>query len=171
MKNPSIYTNAPKYAHYYIDQVESNDLITEFEKSKELTLATFKLITSQNENYSYAPGKWTVKQVMRHVVDMERIFAIGAFRFSHFDNTELPGVEEDDYVDERIPEISLSDLKDEYLAVRTATVWIYRNSTDEMLDFKGIANKQPYTARSLGFATIGHNIHHCNVIRERYLGI
>ena len=171
MKNRNIYDNAPEYAHHYIDLVETEDLITEFEKSKELTLDTFKLITSQNENYSYAPGKWTVKEVMRHVVDMERIFAIRAFRFSHFDNTELPGVEEDDYVDDRIPQISLSDLKEEYLAVRNATLWIFTNSTDEMLDFRGIANEQPYTARSLGFATIGHNIHHCNFIRNRYLKI
>ncbi len=170
MKNKSIYKDAPEYCAYFFDLIQSDSLVFEFEKSKELTLDVFKLISPELENHSYQPNKWTVKEVLRHIIDMERIFAYRAFRFSRFDDTELSGVEENDYIKKvKTTDIKLADLKEEYLAVRNSTIGIYRNITTEMLDFNGNANKQTYTARTLGFAMIGHNIHHCNFIKTRYL--
>ena len=170
MKNKAIYKDAPEYCGYFFDLIQSDDLLSEFEKSKELTLDIFKLISLELENHSYQPNKWTIKEVLRHIIDMERIFAYRAFRFSRFDDTKLSGVEENDYIEKvKQNDIKLSDLQEEYLAVRSSTVFIYRNITTQMLDFKVMANKQPYTARTLGFAMIGHNIHHCNVIKSKYL--
>jgi len=170
MKNKEIYKDAPEYCGYYFDLIESDDLLSELEKSKELTLNVFKMISPVLENYAYLPNKWTIKEVLRHIIDMERIFAYRAFRFSRFDDTELSGVEENDYIEKvRQTEIKLSDLQEEYLAVRNSTICIYKNIKTEMLDFKGTANKQTYTARTLGFALIGHNIHHCNFIKSKYL--
>jgi hypothetical protein len=170
MKNKAIYKDAPEYSSYYFDLIQSDDLFYEFEKSKELTLSIFKLISPELENYSYQLNKWTTKEVLRHIIDMERIFAYRAFRFSRFDDTELSGVEENDYIEKvKQTDIKVSDLQEEYLAVRNSTVLIYRNIKTEMLDFKGTANKQTYTARTLGFAMIGHNIHHCNYIKTKYL--
>ena len=170
MENKAIYKDAPEYCSYYFDLIQSDNLLFEFEKSKELTLRIFKLISPELENFSYEPNKWTIKEVLRHIIDMERIFAYRAFRFSRLDDTELSSVEENDYI-ENVKQINikLSDLQEEYLAVRNSTISIYRNITTEMLDFKGTANKQTYTARTLGFAMIGHNIHHCNFIEAKYL--
>lgn len=170
MKNKTIYNDAPEYCGYFFDLIKTDDLLYEFEKSKDLTLNVFESISTELENYSYQPNKWTIKEVLRHIIDMERVFAYRAFRFSRFDDTALSGVEENDYIEKvTLTDISLSDLKEEYLAVRSATISIYKNITSEMLDFKGTANKQTYTARTIGFAIIGHNIHHCNFIKTRYL--
>jgi len=170
MKNRAIYKDAPEYCGYFFDLIQSDDLFSEFEKSKELTLGVFKQISPELENHSYQPNKWTTKEVLRHIIDMERIFAYRAFRFSRLDFTELSGVDQNHYVENASQtDIELSDLQEEYLAVRNSTIWIYRNLKPEMLDFKGTANKQTYTPRTLGFAMIGHNIHHCNFIRTNYL--
>lgn len=170
MNNKTIYNDAPAYCKYYFDLIETDDLFSEFEKSKELTLDIFKLISPELENYSYQPSKWTTKEVLRHIIDMERVFAYRAFRFSRFDDTELSGVEENDYIENvDQTDIKISDIQEEYLAVRNSTLWIYRNITSDMLDFKGRANQQKYTARTLGFAMIGHNFHHCNFMKSNYL--
>lgn len=170
MKNKEIYKDAPAYCEYFFDLIPSNDLLIEFEKSKELTLSIFKLISPELGNYTYQPNKWTTKEVMRHIIDMERIFAYRAFRLSRFDSTELCGVEENDYIDKvKQTDVKLSDLQEEYKAVRNSTVLIYKKITNEMLDFKGTVNNQTYTCRTLGFAMIGHNIHHCNFIKTKYL--
>ena len=170
MNNKALYKDAPEYCGYFFDLIKSDDLLSEFEKSKALTLDVFSSIPASLENYSYQPDKWTTKEVLRHIIDMERIFAYRAFRFSRFDDTNLSGVEENDYIkNAKQTEINLSDLQEEYLAVRNSTIWIYKNSEPKMLDFKGTANAQTYTARTLGFAMIGHNIHHCNFIKTKYL--
>ncbi|WKN42375.1 DinB family protein [Tunicatimonas pelagia] len=170
MNNKEIYKNAPKYCDYFFDLIESDNLLAEFEKSKELTLDILKLVPPDLENYSYQTDKWTIKEVLRHIIDMERIFAYRAFRFSRLDDTDLSGVEENDYINNaKQNEIKLSELRNEYLAVRNSTVWVYKNLSTEMLNFKGTANAQTYTAETLGFAMIGHNVHHVKFIEKTYL--
>lgn len=170
MNNKAIYKDAPEYCGYFFDLIDTDDLLLEFEKSKALTLNVINSIPSTLENYAYKPGKWTVKEVLRHIIDMERVFAYRAFRFSRFDGTDLSGVEENDYIDNvKHIDLNLADLQEEYLAVRNSTIWVYKNINSEMLDFKGTANEQTYTARTLGFSMIGHNIHHCNFIKTKYL--
>ncbi len=169
MNNKEIYKNAPEYCGYFFDLIESDDLLAEFEKSKELTLDILKLVPPDLENYSYQTGKWTIKEVLRHIIDMERIFSYRSFRFSRLDDTDLSGVEENDYVNNaKQTEIKLSELRDEYLAVRNSTVWVYKNLSTEMLNFKGTANSQTYTAETLGFAMIGHNVHQVKFIEKTY---
>ena len=170
MNNEEIYNNAPEYCGYFFDLIESDDLTAEFEKSKKLTLDILKLVPPDLENYSYQTGKWTIKEVLRHIIDMERIFAYRAFRFSRLDDTDLSGVEENNYINNaKQTEVKLSELQDEYLAVRNSTVWVYKHLSAEMLDFTGTANAQTYTAKTLGFAMIGHNIHHMDFIKKNYL--
>ncbi|MDP1676281.1 MAG: DinB family protein [Bacteroidota bacterium] len=169
MINKEIYKDAPEYCYYFFDLVQTNNLLSELEKSKELTLNIFNLITSELENYSYETNKWTIKEVLRHIIDMERIFQYRAFRFSRFDNTELSSVEENDYIKNvKQNEIKLSDLKEDYLAVRNSTINLYKNMTEKMLDFKGTANGQAFTSRTLGFAMVGHNLHHINFVKTKY---
>ncbi len=170
MENKALYNDAPAYSAKFFDLIPTDDLFAEFEKSTALTVEVFSSVSPEMENYAYAPNKWTVKEVLRHIIDMERIFQYRAFRFSRFDDTELSSVDEDHYIEKvNLADIPLAELLDEYLALRNSSIWIYRNCTADMLDFRGVANKQTFTARTLGFSMIGHNIHHCCVVRTRYL--
>jgi uncharacterized damage-inducible protein DinB len=170
MTDKIIYKDAPNYCHYFFDLVETNDLLSELEKSYKLTKEVFKLITFENENYSYQTNKWTIKEVLRHIVDCERVYTYRAFRFSRFDNTELSGFDENEYIEKnKQAEQSLAELIDEYENVRKSTINLFKTMTNEMLDFKGKANKVSFSARTLGFMTVGHNIHHVNFIKTKYL--
>jgi uncharacterized damage-inducible protein DinB len=170
MTDKIIYKDAPNYCHYFFDLVETNDLLNELEKSYKLTKEVFKLITFENENYSYQTNKWTIKEVLRHIIDCERVYTYRAFRFSRFDNTELSGFDENEYIEKiKQAEQSLAELIDEYENVRKSTINLFKTMTNEMLDFKGKANKVSFSPRTLGFMTIGHNIHHVNFIKTKYL--
>jgi len=170
MKDKTIYRDAPDYCHSLFDLVESDDLLVELEKSRQFTLKVFKHITEDKENYSYEPGKWTTKEVIRHIIDCERIYTYRALRFSRFDDTELSGFDENKYI-ERIKgiELNLTDLKNEYENVRKATIDLFKVMTNDMLNFKGIANEVSFTAKTIGFMAVGHNLHHCDFIRRKYL--
>lgn len=165
-----IYSNAPDHYHHYFSFIETNDLLQELEKSKRITQTLFSAIASEKENYAYDVDKWTIKEVLQHIIDCERVFCYRAFRFSRLDHTELAGFDENMYIDNiDLSHISLSDLLDEYLNVRTVTIGLYKTMTDKMLDFKGTANNAVFTARSIGFMCVGHNLHHCKLIQTRYL--
>tara|TARA_Y100000768_G_scaffold354618_1_gene307715 strand:+ start:39 stop:563 length:525 start_codon:yes stop_codon:yes gene_type:complete len=171
MPNKPFYKDAPDYCSPFFDLVETDNLLNELEKSKILTLELFSRITPEKENFVYAPNKWTTKEIIRHIIDCERVYTYRAMRFSRFDNTELPGFDENKYIDNLKPVVMphLSDLKNEYACVRNSTLALFKTMTNEMLDFKGNANKVLFTARTLGFMTVGHNLHHCNVIATKYL--
>ncbi|SHG16552.1 DinB superfamily protein [Fodinibius roseus] len=170
MKNEDLYKEAPEYCHYYFDLVETDNLLFELEKSKELTMDIYKLITPELENFSYEPGKWTIKEVLRHIIDSERVFSYRAFRFSRFDKTPLAGFDQKHYVENaNQTDVELFDLQEDYVAVRRSTIRLFRNMTEEMFDFKASANELTYTPRTLGFTIVGHNLHHCNFIKEKYL--
>ncbi len=170
MAHRAFYNDIPPYYHYFFDLVNTDDLITALLESKRITEEIFASITPDKENFSYAPGKWTAKQVIRHIIDCEKIYTYRALRFSRFDATELPGFDENSYMEHiKCMEYSLEDLREEYVSVRNSTLFLYKNMTDEMLHFKGIANKVNFTAKALGFMTVGHNLHHCNFIKTTYL--
>lgn len=170
MTDKTIYENAPAYCHYYFDLIEGNDLMDELEKSKIFTLELFGQITPDKENHKYAPGKWTTKEVLKHIIDCERVYAYRALRFSRFDDTELPGFDENKYIAAiKGIELNLNDLREEYLSVRKSSVTLFKSITDEMLHFKGRANKVEISARAIGFMTVGHNLHHLHFIRSKYL--
>jgi uncharacterized damage-inducible protein DinB len=165
MTNKKIYEDAPAYCHDYFNLVETDDLLNELVKSYQSTQELFGLITPENENHSYQPGKWTIKEVLRHIIDCERVYTYRAFRFSRFDDTELAGFDENNYIEVlKGQEQTLSDLKEEYKQVRRSTIALFKTMTNEMLDFKGTANNVGFTARALGFMTVGHNVHHVKYI-------
>lgn len=169
MTNKSIYKDAPPYCHYFFDLVKTDNLLAELELSKQTTLDIFELINPVKENYAYEPNKWTTKEVIRHIIDCERVYTYRALRFSRFDDTELAGFDEDKYI-AQIKSINhnLADLRNEYLAVRNASISLFKAMDHDMLDFKGRANNAYFTARAIGFMTVGHNLHHCNIIKTRY---
>ncbi|MFA7359594.1 MAG: DinB family protein [Candidatus Kapaibacterium sp.] len=170
MTDKTYYKDAPSYCHYYFDLLQTDNVINELEKSRKLTLDTIELITPEKENFSYLPNKWTTLEVLKHIIVCERIYTYRALRFSRFDNTELAGFDENEYT-ANVKKIKyhLKDLLDEYINVRNASMNLFKNMTEEMLNFKGKANNAYFTPRTIGFMTAGHNIHHCNFIKTYYL--
>lgn len=169
MTDKTIYKDAPDYCHYFFDLVETDDLLNELVKSKKLTQEIFSRIPPEKENYSYEPGKWTTIEVMQHIVDCERVYSYRAFRFSRFDTTELEGFDENNYIEQvKKVEQNLPDLIEEFVSVRNGTIALYKRMSTKMLDFIGTADKVGSTARTLGFMTVGHNLHHCNFIETKY---
>ncbi|MCE1163906.1 MAG: DinB family protein [Bacteroidetes bacterium] len=160
----------PDYCRYYVNLAKENDLIESLKNSRDMTVKLLSSVPHSKENYSYAPGKWTVKQLVSHLADCERIYLYRALRFSRRDDTQLPGFEEDDYAKYANTENrTLKDLTEEYKLVRESGIILFEHITEEMLDFSGVANNVFYSPRSLGWMAAGHNIHHCNMLREKYL--
>jgi len=120
--------------------------------------------------YRYAVGKWTIKETLVHITDTERIFAYRALRFARNDTTALPGYEQNDYVPySRANERSLTDIFQEYGAVREATLSLFESFNEEDLLRKGIANGNPASVRALAYQIAGHEMHHMKIIKERYM--
>ena len=121
-------------------------------------------------DYRYAEGKWTIKDILQHLVDAERVFAYRALCFARNDKTELPGFEEDDYVIEaNANKRSIQDLLTELLIVRQSSLALFKSFNDEQLMRIGTASNNPMSVRALGFIIIGHQNHHQRVFEERYL--
>ncbi len=169
MTNQNVYDKAPSYFHYYFNLLETDNLLAELEKDRTQTIKFLENIPTEKEHHAYQEGKWTVNQVVRHIVDCERIFAYRALRFSRFDTTELQGFDENFYIEGMVnhPE-KLADLILEFNALRLASIALFQAMTPEMLTFVGSANKQKYSTEAVGFFMIGHNMHHCKVLKERY---
>lgn len=159
----------PNYSGY-IDKVEGDDLIAALESGSANLLNFARSIPADKLDYRYQEGKWTIKEIFIHQMDVERIFTYRALRFSRNDNTALSGFDDDDYVSEsNASERTLEGILDEYTALRRSTVEFFKNITDEMSRRKGIANGKEISVRALGYIIPGHEIHHIDVIRTRYL--
>lgn len=161
----------PPYASQYIDLVPGDGRL--LEHLAENLRATRELILTPPEEFllqTYAPGKWTIKEVLVHVADDERIYAYRALRFARGDRTELPGFEQDDYVSlSGANDRSVHDIMGEYGAVRASTIALFRGLPEEALLRSGVANGNRATVRALGYHIAGHELHHVAIIRGRYL--
>ena len=159
--------------HYatYINQVSGEyTLVEELEISVHRLIKFVQNIPMDKFDYRYAEGKWTIKDILQHLIDTERIFAYRALRFARNDKTELPGFEENDYVDQaNANQRSIQYLLSELAVVRQATVSLFKSFSNEELLRKGIASNNPMSVRALGFTIIGHQNHHQRVFEERYL--
>jgi uncharacterized damage-inducible protein DinB len=120
--------------------------------------------------YAYSEGKWTIKEIIQHIIDTERILSYRALRFSRKDNTPLAGFNENDYVAfSNAKDRNLQDLLSELSSVRQATLALYKSFSQEQLKGVGTASGQEISLRALGFVIIGHQKHHQKVFQERYL--
>jgi len=153
---------------YYVSLTDSSNLNTLFHAEGNFQLLSS--LTDEQVNYRYAPGKWSIKQIIEHMTDHERIMTYRALRFSRKDTTLLPGYDQDLLVENgSANELSLVDLMEDFKNVRRATLSFIKNLSDEQLQLKGKAWKFELTVEEFLRATIGHELHHMKVIRERYL--
>ncbi|GAB3833665.1 DinB family protein [Hymenobacter jeollabukensis] len=127
-------------------------------------------VTEEQATLRYAPGKWSIKQVVLHLADAERIFAYRALRFARADEQELPGFAENSYAEHSgADDRTLASLLAEYAAVRQATLALFHSFTPEQLQRGGTANGRPSTVRALLYILAGHEAHHAEILAERYL--
>lgn len=154
----------------YIKQAGEGKLIEELEISLHEFIRFVQNIPMDKFDYRYAEGKWTIKEIIQHVIDTERIFAYRALRFSRNDKTPLPSFEEQDYADNSDANArSIQDLLTEFSAVRHSNLLFYKSLSDEQLKRIGTASNNQISVRALGFVIIGHQKHHQKVFEERYL--
>ena len=168
MKLPETEYSGP-FANYIQEAGEIN-LIEELEISLHNFIKFVQNIPLDKFDYRYAEGKWTIKDIIQHLIDSERVFAYRALRFSRNDKTALPGFEENDYVDNTDANgRSIQDLLTELSTVRHSSLLFYKSLSEEQLKRIGTASTHQLSARALGYVIIGHQKHHQNVFQERYL--
>ena len=134
------------YFKRYVDQVPEEDLATAFSNQLPIIKDFLNAITEEKSTYAYAPGKWTLKELLQHITDTERIFNYRALAIARKEAAPLPGFDEDSYAQ-----------------------FLYESFTNDMFASAGIASNNPLTVASLGFTTLGHFYHHKKVMEERYL--
>ena len=163
-------TEFQKYIQRYLDLIPTENWLEELKNSADQTLELYRKLSEEQSNFAYAEGKWTLKELLQHLIDAERIFIYRALRFSRNDQTELSGWDEELYAKEYfLDPISLQDLIDEFDFLRRSNVLFFRNLKPELLFRKGVANKNEISVETIGKLIVGHNIHHLNIIKERYL--
>ena len=161
-----------EYAAYYekyIALVPGNDILGALEAQRLQMTQLFAARSERDGNFRYAPDKWTVKEVLGHVSDTERIFAYRAMRIARADKTPIEGFEQDDYVrNGAFNERPLADLADEFAHVRSASIALLRGLAGDAWLRRGVANKKEVTVRALAFVIAGHELHHRRILEERY---
>jgi len=157
------------YYGKYISKVAGDDALAAIVRQSEETAALLHRVDEERSTFRYAEGKWSVKQVIGHVADGERVFAYRALRFARRDTTPLPGFEENDYAanggfDER----PFSDIALEFRAVRAASIALFAGLSPDALLRRGKANDAVVSVRALAWIIAGHEVHHRTLLLERY---
>jgi hypothetical protein len=159
----------PPYYASYIARVPEENIQQAFSASLQQLRQDLSQIGSEKADYAYAPGKWTVKQLLQHVIDAERIFAYRALCIARGEQQSLPGFDENAYAAAAdVTRKHIKDLKEEFLTVRLSTIQLFQGLPDEVLRLSGISNLKPITALSIGFIIIGHWRHHAAVLHDQY---
>ena len=158
------------YYKRYIDFVENIPLPEALAKGLAHTHSFFTSLPHEIWHYRYAEGKWTPKDILQHITDTERVFAYRALYFARGRNAELKGFDENLFANNALANSrSVAELLQEYSAVRTATICLFKHFDLNQLKQIGMANGSNMSVAALGFVICGHEIHHCSIISERYL--
>lgn len=172
----SVMTSPPaanEYAAYYgryIGLLPTGDLLATLERQARETAALLEKIDEARSRHRYAEGKWSIREVIGHVIDAERVFAYRALRFARGDTIALEGFDENSWgATSRADDRKLSDMARELAALRESTIAMFRGFTDEELARGGIASENPVTVRAIAWIIAGHELHHVRILRERYL--
>jgi len=162
--------NVPPFYRGYVDHVKNFDLPKALEHSLERSVDLISSIDESKGSYAYASGKWTIKEVLYHSLDAERVFCYRAMCFSRNDATELPAFDENAYVPEsNANALSLKDIVAHTVNLRKSTIDFFSTLSPEMLARTGVANKTRLSVVGLGYIIAGHQLHHLSVLSQRYL--
>lgn len=154
----------------YVKLVNEDDLIKALQASLEEIRENLELIPADKFDHAYAEGKWTIRQLLQHMIDTERVFSYRAMAFARGEKQNLPGFDENAYADAAVVSgRSISEMKEELVILRRGVYFMFKGFTEHDLFRSGIANNNPVTVNALGYIIIGHVRHHFHVIKERYL--
>jgi hypothetical protein len=163
-------TEYDAYFETYVRLVPNGDFMASLHKQLDETTVLLANLPEAKPDYRYAAGKWSLKEVVGHMIDTERIMSCRALRIGRGDTTPLPGFDQDIYVENaELQQVSFDSLMNEFSIVRHATILLFRRFTAEAFSRTGFVNQKAITTRALGYIIIGHAMHHCNIIMERYL--
>jgi hypothetical protein len=158
------------YYDQYVAQVQGDDIVSILKAQADAVLGLLASISEEQSTHRYAPDKWSIRELVGHLIDTERVFVYRAFRFSRNDETPLHGYDHDKYIqvanyDARF----LRDIAGELNTVRAATLAFFNGLSDEMLLRRGVANNNPFSVRAMAWIIAGHTEHHLSMLKEKYL--
>lgn len=163
-------TEFQKYIQRYLDLIPSDNWLEEMINSGAETIQIFSGLDNEKSLFAYAEGKWTLKELLLHLIDTEKIFQYRALRFARKDQTELSGFDEDFFVANSFAnDRTLVSLLEEFRIVRQTTIIFFENLQNAALTNTGKANGNEISVETIGKLIVGHNFHHLKVIEERYL--
>ena len=169
MRRPETNEYAPFYEGY-IKDVIGNDPFRNLENQYQEIQSILQSLPEEEANFAYTEGKWTIKEVLGHMIDTERIMDYRALCISRKDKQSLPGFEQDDYVQEaNFKERTITNLLEDYRIVRKSTISLFKNFTENMLNQRGVANDKEVTVLALLYIITGHEMHHLKILKEKYL--
>lgn len=169
MPKPAL-TTIPEFYHTYVNRVEEETIMDALQNSHEKISRQIQDVPVGKWHYRYAEGKWSIAEMVQHMIDTERIFAYRALCISRGETASLPGFDENAYAansngDSR----SRESLLEEWTAVRKATLLLFNSFTDEQISRTGTANNKSISVAAIGFILAGHALHHIQILKERYL--
>jgi uncharacterized damage-inducible protein DinB len=169
MSRPAMDTY-PSHFEPYVKLVSEEDLKSALKNQSSQAENFLKTISEEQSFHRYAEGKWTLKEVLQHIIDAERVFTYRALAFARGDKNNLPSFDENGYAaNSRANERSWQDLISEFSANRKSSEMMFNSFSGEVLNNSGSSNNHAVTVRALGYITVGHLTHHLNIIKERYL--
>lgn len=162
----------PDYYQTYMDQLPEGEVLHLLEKQVVELKHLLENINDSLSERSYEPGKWSIKELLQHMLDSERIFAYRALCFSRGELASLPGYDENLYASNSMAHSrQLDEILEEYELVRRSNLLLFRSFTSEMMVLKGVANGKQMTLRGLIHVMAAHELHHMNILRDRYLQV
>ncbi len=154
----------------YVKWVKDYNVLSLLEKNYKSSHSFFEKISKEKQDHYYAPGKWSIKEILQHLIDVERVFIYRALRFSRLDPTDLPGFDEEYYLEATsLDDIPYRNVLSEWSSLRESSILFYMNMNPKFLDRSGRASGQEFSVRSIGYILAGHTSHHIEIIKARYL--
>lgn len=158
------------YFSGYVSLVPDGEILDTLERQTKETLKILDDISESEAMFRYSPGKWSVKQLVGHIIDSERVFAYRALCIARGDKTPLPGFDQDKYMENSsFDRVAMKDLAAEFETVRRSYLFLFKSLDETAWLRSGIANGNPTTVRALAYVTAGHELHHRKILLERYL--
>jgi len=168
--NRPLPTEYATFHSTYIDKIGEGDIIDILEQQQESTYQLFKSVPPEKADYAYAEDKWTLKQVLGHMIDTERIMAYRTLRFSRGDSKELQGFEQEDYIrNARFNEFDLMAMAEEFRLLRKVNLLFFKSLNAEEKQRGGVASGYVVSVNALLYIIAGHEKHHVGIVKERYL--
>ncbi len=169
MPKPDLSRVASPY-HNYLNQVQEDDLSKAFSNETKNFVGFLGSIPAEKHDHRYAPGKWTIKELLQHIIDGERVFAYRALSFARMDSTPLPGFEENEWAENaHCDNRKWNEMVEEFKTVRKSSELLFASFNEEQLEAGGTASGNPNYVRGFGYIIVGHSLHHQRIITERYL--